>query len=81
VFKLFADLKPVPEIVAHVVAAERQHGHRVSSNLSLLAVLRCGALAGDGGGEEDPVRPVERLKNKRSKSSAPASEQHGADSE
>ena len=37
-----ADLEPVLEIIAHVVAAEGQHGHRVAAHLP--------DRAGGGGG-------------------------------
>ncbi len=57
--------QPVLEVVAHVVAAEGQHGHRVAADLALLAELGGGPLRGHRGPDEDAVLPVERLVDQR----------------
>ena len=56
-----ADLQPVGEVVGHVVAAERQHRHRVEAQLADLARGGGGRLDRHRRGEEDAVLPVERL--------------------
>ncbi len=63
--KLPADVEPVIEVVGHVVAAERQHGHGVAANRA--------DIAGGGGrrfrthrrGEKNPVAPAKSLVNQR----------------
>src|SRR4030095_7292557 len=45
-------LEPVPEIVADVVAAERQHGHRIAPHLADRAGRGGGGVGGHPGGPE-----------------------------
>ena len=44
---------PVAEVVAHVVAAERQHGHRVAAHLADGAGGGGGGLRAHGGADVD----------------------------
>ena len=76
---LLADLQPVPEVVAHVVAAERQHREGVVAQLADLALGRGGLLRGDVGAEEHAVVPVEGLDHQRHGAGAPAAEQDRRD--
>ena len=58
---MLADLEPVREVVAHVVAAEGQHGHGIAAQLSDFAGGSRGGLAARGRAEERSVLPVESL--------------------
>ena len=60
-----AHVQPVLEVVAHVVAAEGQHGHRVAADFAELAELGGGPLRGHRGPDEHAVLPVERLVDQR----------------
>src|SRR5262249_17817731 len=75
----FADRQPVGEVVAHVVAAERQHRERVVAQLADLAFGGGGLLRGDAGAEEDAVLPVEGFGDQGDVGGAPAAEQDGGD--
>ena len=57
--------RPVPQVVAHVVAAERQHRHRVAAHHADLAGRRGGGLRAERRAEEHAVLPVERLEHQR----------------
>ncbi len=71
--------QPVAEVVGHVVAAERQHRHRVEAELAHLARGRRGRLDRHRGAEEDAVLPVERLGDEGHRARPPAAEQEGVD--
>ena len=58
-------VEPVAEIVAHVVAAERQHGHGVAADLADLAGGGGGGLRAHGRPDVNAVAPVEGLKDQR----------------
>src|SRR5690606_15460371 len=73
------DPQPVAEVVAHVVAAERQHGERVVAQLADLAFGGGGLLGGDVGSEEDAVLPAQRLGDQRYRGGAAAAEQNRRD--
>ena len=72
-----AHFQPVLEIVAHVIAAEGQHGHRIAADLALLAVLRGRPLRGHCGPDEHAVLPVERLVDQRGQRGPAAAENQG----
>ena len=74
-----ADLQPVAEVVAHVVAAERQHRERVVPQLADRALGRGGLLRGDVRAQEHPVIPAERLDHQRHRRRPPAAEQDRRD--
>ncbi|OPZ96483.1 MAG: hypothetical protein BWY71_01916 [Planctomycetes bacterium ADurb.Bin412] len=57
--------QPMLEVVRHIVAAERQHGHRVAPDFALLAVLSGGPFAGHRRADIHTVRPVVGLINQR----------------
>ena len=62
---LSAELQPVVEVVGHVVAAERQHRHRVAADRAGRAVGGGGRLGAHRRAQVDAVRPVERLEDER----------------
>ena len=68
-----------PEVVAHVVAAERQHRERVAAQLADVAGGRGGRLGAHDRAEEDAVLPVERLGHERHDARAAPAEQEGVD--
>jgi hypothetical protein len=72
-------LQPVLEVVAHVVAAERQHGHRVAADDADLAGRGGGRLGAERGAEVDAVPPVERLQHERDGGGAATAEDDRAD--
>ena len=74
-----AHVQPVLEVVAHVVAAERQHRHRIVPHLADLADLRGGALRGHRRPDEHAVLPVERLVHQRRQMRAAAAEEDRRD--
>ena len=67
------------EVVAHVVAAEGQHRHRVAAHDADLAGRRGGGLRAERRAEEDAVRPVERLEHERHGGRAAAAEDDRGD--
>ena len=74
-----ADLQPVGEVVAHVVAAEGQHRHRVEAQLADLAGGGGGRLRGHRRAHEDAVLPVEGFVDQRHHGGAAAAEEEGVD--
>ena len=58
-------LDPVPEIVAHVIAAEGQHGHRIAADLADGAGGGGGHFRAHGGADVDAGAPVEGLIDQR----------------
>ena len=67
-------VQPVAEVVAHVVAAEGQHGHRIAAHDADRAALRRGRLRRHRRADEDAVLPVERLEDERRRARAAAAE-------
>src|SRR3954469_14606094 len=63
--ELLAHVQPVAEVVAHVVAGEGKHGHRVAAQDADLAGRRRRRLGRQRGAEEDAVLPVARLEDER----------------
>src|SRR5271156_5143298 len=58
-------LQPMPEVVAHVVPAERQHSHRITPYLANRRSRSRRSLRAHRCPNIDPRRPIERLINKR----------------
>src|SRR5262245_54095318 len=71
--------EPVAEIVSHVVAAKRQHGHRITPYYANRASCRGRGLRRHRGAEEYPMLPVERLIDQRNQVSTAATEQDRRD--
>ena len=71
--------EPVREVVAHVVAAERQHRERVTAQLAEAAERGGGLLGAHGRGDEHAVLPVARLEHQRHGGGAAAAEQERRD--
>src|SRR4051812_33634793 len=63
--ELLPHIQPVAEVVAHVVAGEGKHGHRVAAQDADLARRRRRRLGRQRGAEEDAVLPVARLEDER----------------
>ena len=61
VLQAAAEVEPVVEVVAHVVAAERQHGERVAADLAELAERGGRHFRAHRGGRVHAECPVERL--------------------
>ena len=57
--------EPVPEVVAHVVAAEGQHGHGIAADLADGAAGGGGGFRAHGGADVDAGGPVEGLVDER----------------
>ena len=72
-------LQPVGEVVAHVVAAEGEHRHRVAAHLADRAGRGRRHLGADGRAEVDTVDPVEGLEDERHRRGAATAEDHRAD--
>ena len=77
--RALAHRDPVPEVVAGVVADERQHRHRVPAHDADGAGRRRGRLGRQRGAEEDPVLPVARLGHERDRRPAAAAEEDRGD--
>ena len=75
--QFFAQLQPVPKVVAHVVAAKRQHGKRVAAHHALLAKGGGGGFAAHGGGHVHAFDPVARFGDQRHGAGAAAAEDEG----
>ena len=71
--------EPVPEVVAHVVAAEGQHGHGVAADLADGAAGGGGGFRAHGGADVDAGGPVEGLVDERHGGGAAAAEDEGGD--
>ena len=76
-FELVFHVQPVLEIVAHVVAAKRQHGERVAAHHAHLADGGGGGLGAHGGGHVDAFHPVTGLGDQWHGSGAAATEDEG----
>src|SRR5215471_14272176 len=73
---LLADLEPVREVIAHVIAAEGEHGHRVAPQLAHLAGRRRGGFAAGRRAQESAVLPIESLRHERYDSCPPSAEKN-----
>ena len=58
----------MPEIVAHIVAAKRQHCHRIPSQVTQSTFRRRSRFGSQSRPEVNPVIPIEGLVNQRYKS-------------
>ena len=76
---LGADVEPVLEVVADVVAQERQHRHRVAAHDTDLPGGGGGGFRGQRGGEEHAVLPVQGLGDQRDGGGAAAAEEDRRD--
>ena len=76
---VLADVDPVLEVVADVVAEERQHRHRVAAHGADLALGGGGLLGTQGGADEHAVLPVAGLGDQRHRGLAAAAEQDRRD--
>ena len=76
---LLAHLDPVVEVVARVVADERQHRHRVAAYDADLAGGGSGRLAREGRAHEGAVHPVTSLGHQRDRGLAPTTEEDRVD--
>ncbi len=65
------------EVVAHVVAAEGQHGHGIAAKLSDFSGGGRGGLAAGGGAEEGAVLPVEGFGHERNDAGTASAEEDG----
>ena len=72
-------LEPMAEVVAHVVTAERQHGHRVAPQLADGSSRGRGGFTAHGCAQEGSVLPIEGLANQRHDAGAPSAEQDRID--
>ena len=76
---LLAHVDPVAEVVAGVVADERQHRHRVAAHDADLAGRGRGGLGGEGRAHEGAVDPVAGLGDQRDRRLATAAEEDRVD--
>ncbi len=72
-------LDPVAEVVAHVIAAEGQHGHGIAAHFADCAGGGGGGLRAHGGADVDAGGPVEGLIDERDGGGAAAAEDDGGD--
>ena len=79
VAQLRAHGQPVAEVIAHVVAGEGTHGHRVTTDNAHSAGGGSGGLGGHGGTDIHAVVPVKALVHQRSGLGAAAAEDDSAD--
>src|SRR5258708_22026967 len=74
-----ADLQIVGEVVAHIVATEREHSHWVTAKFTDVAGGGRGRLAADSRAQKRSVLPAERLSHQRDNASPAATEKDGVD--
>ena len=74
-----AEVEPMAEVVAHVVAAERQHGERIAADLAELAEGGGGHFGTHRGGRVNAEGPVESLRHQRHRGAAATAEDEGFD--
>ena len=67
------------EVVGHVVAAERQHGERVTAHVAGRTDRGGSGFRAEGGGQVDTEVPVERLVDQRDSVFAATTEDHRAE--
>src|SRR5437879_4590143 len=77
--ELRADLEPVCEVITHVVAAEREHGHGVAAELADCARSRGCRFAAGSRAQKSAVLPVEGFSNQGDDARTPATEEDGVD--
>ena len=68
------DLEPMPEVIADVVAAKRQHRHRIAPNLANRSGRGRGCFRSHRRADVNPLLPVERLKHERHRIAAASAE-------
>ena len=78
-FQFLFHVQPVLEIVAHVVAAERQHGEGIAAHHALRAKGGSGGFGAHGGSHVDAFGPVAGFGHQRHGGGAAAAEHHGVD--
>src|SRR5262249_28319724 len=74
-----AGFQPVLEIVAHVIAAKRQHGEWIAAHLADFARGRSSGLRSHGRGAIYAIGPVGRLVYQWNSIAAPAAKDEGRD--
>ena len=67
------------KVIAHIVAAEREHGHRVTAKFADVAGGGRGCFAAHGRAQKRSVLPAERLSHQRDNASPAATEKDGVD--
>src|SRR3984893_19516817 len=72
-------LDPVAEIIAHVIAAERQHSHGIAAYLADFPACCGGHLRAHSGADVDPRAPIKSLVDERNRTGTTAAENDGAD--
>ena len=77
VFDVVAHFQPVGKVVAHVVAAEWEHGHGVAANLPKRANGGGGHFGTDGRTDVNTVDPVEGLEDEGHRGGAASAENDG----
>src|SRR5260221_2149782 len=73
------DLEIVGEVIAHVVATERKHGHRVTAKFADFAGGGRGGFAADGRAQKSPMLPIEGLSHQRNNARSAATEKDSVD--
>src|SRR5262249_6576949 len=71
--------QPVPEVVAHVIATEREHRHRIATDHADLPGNGRGRFRAHRRAEEDAVRPVEGLEHEGDDTGAARAEDERGD--
>src|SRR5271165_4082539 len=77
--RLGSHLEPVGEVVPHVIAAKRKHGHRVVTQATNLSGDGGSGFAADNGAEEGAMLPVEGFSDQRNNAFAASTEEDGVD--
>ena len=77
--RMLADFKPMLEVVAHVVTAERQHGERIEAELASATENGGGHFGSHGRAEEHTVFPATGFIDQRHDGLAAATEEERAD--
>src|SRR5262249_18450870 len=75
----FAHLQPMAKVIPHVVAAERQHSHRITAHLANCPDRRRCHFGSHCCANVNSVDPVECLKDQRHRCGAAAAENDTAD--
>src|SRR5207302_1403802 len=71
---LAAEIEPVAEVIAHVIAAEWQHRKRIAADLADVAECGCRHFRPHCRRHIDAERPIERLLDQRNDAVAAAAE-------
>src|ERR1035438_3157140 len=70
---------PMPKVIAHVISAERQHGHWIAPHFPHGACTRGSRFWTHRGTDVDSSAPVKRLKDERNGGRPPPSKNNRAD--